>query len=78
MGLAGEYVASHPTIVERARGFEGVGLSANDALHLAVAERAGVDYFVTCDDKLLRKARGIETSVKVILPTELLEEESLL
>ncbi len=76
MDLAREHVASHPAIFDRVRGFEEAGLSANDALHLAVAEQAGVDYFVTCDDKLLRKARSIETSVQVILPTELLEEES--
>lgn len=76
MDLAQIYVAVRPDILERARGFRGAGLYANDALHLAVAEYAGVDYFVTCDDKLLRKARSVETTVRVVLPTELLEEES--
>ena len=75
MDLAQAFVALQPTIFERAHGLRGVGLAANDALHLAAAERAGADYFVTCDDKLLRKARSVETSVKVVLPTELLEEE---
>jgi len=76
MDLAQAYVAAHPVILERARGFRGVGLYTNDALHLAVAEYAEVDYFVTCDDKLLRKARSVEITVRVVLPTELLEEES--
>lgn len=75
MDLAQAYVASHPAILGRASGLREAGLSANDALHLAAAERAGADYFVTCDDKLRRKALSIGTTVKVVLPTELLEEE---
>ena len=76
MDLAQADVASHPTILERARGLRRAGFGEGDALHLAAAEYAGVDYFVTCDDKLLRKARSVETTVNVVLPTELLEEES--
>jgi predicted nucleic acid-binding protein len=30
-------------------------LGALDALHLAFAEAAGCDYFLTCDDRLLKK-----------------------
>lgn len=33
------------------------GLRGFDALHLACAEAAGVDVFVTCDDRLLAAAR---------------------
>lgn len=76
MDLAQADIASHPAILERARGLRRVGFGEGDALHLATAEYAGVDYFVTCDDKLLRKARSVETTVNVVLPTELLEEES--
>lgn len=39
--------------------FERHGLSALDALHLAVASLAGVDYFCTSDDKLFRKANNL-------------------
>ena len=35
------------------------GLSAMDALHLALAATAGADYFVTADDKLLRRAKSL-------------------
>jgi predicted nucleic acid-binding protein len=72
--LAKERVGSEPDIVRRAKDLEGAGMRGRDALHLAVAERAAVDYFVTCDDKLLRKARRISCSVEIVLPTELPEE----
>jgi predicted nucleic acid-binding protein len=38
-----------------------------DALHLACAEAAGVDYFVTCDDRLIRRYSG---QVAIKTPTE--------
>lgn len=33
------------------------GIAAMDAVHLAMASCASADFFVTCDDKLLRKSR---------------------
>ena len=36
-----------------------------DSLHLAAAEKATVDYFVTCDDKLLKIARRLPKQVKI-------------
>ena len=74
VGLARERVLRDPAILQRARALESVGLKGRDALHLAAAERARVDYFVTCDDKLLRRARRIESSVRVVSPLELSEE----
>jgi predicted nucleic acid-binding protein len=40
-----------------AESFTQAGLSAIDALHVALASTAGADYFVTADDKLLRRAK---------------------
>ncbi|MBC8230504.1 PIN domain-containing protein [bacterium] len=34
-------------------------LSSRDALHIASACKAKVDYFLTCDDKLVKKAKHI-------------------
>jgi predicted nucleic acid-binding protein len=36
------------------------GISAMDALHLALASVAKADYFTTCDDNLLKKARSVK------------------
>lgn len=46
-----------------------------DALHLACAEKAKVDYFVTCDDKLIQKAgRNInQLKLRVVSIFELVE-----
>jgi predicted nucleic acid-binding protein len=46
-----------------------------DALHLASAEKGKADYFCTCDDKFLKKAKKIsDLVIKVISPIELIEE----
>lgn len=46
-----------------------------DALHLASAIEADADYFCTCDDRLYRKAKQLDTrSTKVVTPLELIEE----
>ncbi len=45
-----------------------------DSLHLAVAEKANVDYFCTCDDKFLRRAKAIpDLRTVVVSPLELIE-----
>lgn len=73
-GSAEEYVGQTPTVMQRARVLESAGLPRQDALHLAAAEQAQVDYFVTCDDKLLKRARRIGVRVEVVLPPEMFEE----
>jgi predicted nucleic acid-binding protein len=58
-----------------ARKLRSSGLQPLDALHLASASIAKADYFCTCDDKFLRKARILEgLDTKVVSPTELVME----
>lgn len=60
------------SIERRGNDLETLGFTGLDALHLAFAESAGVDYFCTCDDRLLKKATltsGLR--VNVVSPTEL-------
>jgi hypothetical protein len=48
-----------------------------DAFHILSAERAGLEYFVTVDKKLinsLRHQRRVQLSVKVVYPSELLHQ----
>lgn len=75
MSYAREYVALVFEIFARAEKLEIEGFGAADALHLAAAEYAGVDYFVTCDDKLLKWARRVGLSIEVVSPQTVLEEE---
>jgi predicted nucleic acid-binding protein len=48
-------------IEKRAREFVALGIHFLDAVHLASAENARVDYFCTCDDALLKKAKKFRT-----------------
>ncbi|MBI3610720.1 MAG: PIN domain-containing protein [Nitrospirae bacterium] len=59
----------------RARQIHQHGLTGVDALHLALAESAGADAFVTCDEGILRFARrqSLAIGVKIVRPTEFLE-----
>jgi predicted nucleic acid-binding protein len=58
--------------------FTQTGLKPLDALHLACAVEAKIDYFCTCDDRFLRRARAIQTGTsKVVSPLELIGELGL-
>jgi predicted nucleic acid-binding protein len=71
MGMASEHRQVNEPIRERARQLESQGVKALDALHLACAESAGVNFFVTCDDRLLRRYRSLEgTLLRIYEPTE--------
>lgn len=55
--------------------YEMHGIKTLDALHLAFASFSRVDYFCTCDDKFMRKAKRLENlNTKVVSPTELVME----
>ncbi|MBL8079060.1 MAG: PIN domain-containing protein [Anaerolineales bacterium] len=56
------YQHANNSIRERAEVLERHGLKAIDSLHVASAESAGADYFLTCDDRLLKKQKYIAIS----------------
>jgi len=75
LGQAQQWVTLTEPIESRARFLQTFGLHPLDALHLASAEVAEADYFCTCDDKLLRRARKIkDLKIKVVSPLELIQE----
>lgn len=69
------WVPLGPEIVRRATEYQAAGLSSEDALHLGTAEEAGVDYFLSTDYALLRKASRITVSFGVLNPREFAERE---
>jgi predicted nucleic acid-binding protein len=74
LSQAKTFVGLNELVEKRAKELNSIGLRPLDALHLASAEAAQADYFCTCDDKLLRQVKGIESlKVKVVAPIELVE-----
>ncbi len=55
--FADEVIVPNQEVADRAREMEKQGFSTFDALHLASAEKAGAEVFLTTDDVLLRRAR---------------------
>jgi len=80
LDMASVFVTADETLRERAREITQQGIAPLDALHLASAERAGVGWFVTCDDRILRKARAkrLTVRVKVCTPIEFVADRRLL
>jgi hypothetical protein len=56
LNAATTYIQYDSAIGNRALVLEQSGIRHFDALHLACAEYADADFFVTCDDDLVRKA----------------------
>jgi predicted nucleic acid-binding protein len=75
ISLANQTVELTTEIEILAREFGTHGIKTLDALHLAFASFSGADYFCTCDDKFMRKAKRLENiNTKVVFPTELVME----
>jgi predicted nucleic acid-binding protein len=78
LAKANLFTARNELIEEQAKSFVNSGIKPLDALHLASAVSAQADYFCTCDDRFLRRAKEAETGlVKVVSPLELVTEISI-
>jgi predicted nucleic acid-binding protein len=74
---ATEYISFTDGIVLRAKVLEQVNIKPLDALHVACAEAAEAVYFCTCDDRLIKRLKGVSglvVKVKVVTPLELIQE----
>lgn len=75
LGKARQVVRLTPEIEAQAQVLNQAGLKPLDALHVAFASAAGADYFCTCDDRLLKRARAaFPGAPKVVSPVELIAE----
>lgn len=69
------FVQVNEDIRQRANELQRQGLKPLDALHLASAEAGEVDYFCTTDDRLLARGKALtHTGIRVVSPTELIQE----
>lgn len=75
LAKAAQFVRTTDPVEHRARTFMQAGIKPLDALHLASAVEAGADYFCTCDDRFLRRAKAVDTvQTKAVSPLEFIEE----
>ena len=75
LDLAGGRVEPSTALQRRAEDYEAVGLKGWDAMHLAIAVEERADFFCTCDDRLLRRARSADTGLtRAVSLLELIEE----
>jgi len=60
LGYSAEYISCDDGILDRSLEFEKYDLMGMDAVHVACAEKAKADFFVTCDDDLIKKLGRID------------------
>jgi predicted nucleic acid-binding protein len=67
-------IQASDSVVQLARIYCNHGIKVLDALHLACAVEAQANYFCTCDDRLYRRAKQIDTKqTLVVIPFQLIE-----
>ena len=72
--LAAVNATASRSVVKRAEELVDYGLPPLDAAHLASAEAAGCNMFLTCDDRLMRKSRNLQLPFRLLNPVEYWEE----
>ena len=72
---AAEYVDTTEEIIDRGEQIERLGIKPKDALHLASAEKANCDFFLTTDKGILKKVSSLG-KMKVVNPIQFISEES--
>ncbi|HMU82015.1 MAG TPA: hypothetical protein PKX74_00030 [Leptospiraceae bacterium] len=69
------WIQANDETLHRAADIEKAGFSSGDALHLASAEHAGVDFFLSTDYPLLRKVVTLGCSFESLNPLEFVSRE---
>ena len=71
---AAEYVETTENIIRRGEEIERLGVKPKDALHLASAEKAHCDMFLTTDKGILKKVKTLG-KMKIVNPIQFISEE---
>ena len=72
--LASENVDPSEDIRKKAKDYELIGIKPRDAIHISCALNSGADYFVTCDDKILRKTDKLGLNLLILNPIDFIKE----
>lgn len=70
LGPEGEIAALAQAFVQQA------GLSGKDAIHLACASHSGADFFLTCDDRLIKQAGRLSLNLGIKNPVDYIRMEN--
>ena len=62
-------------LAKRAQEIETLGIKGLDALHLSCAEKLKSRYFVTCDDRIIRKYTGAVVAINPVEFTMLILQQ---
>jgi predicted nucleic acid-binding protein len=74
--LASQFVKYSESIQKQAENLEAAGMMGIDSLHLACADHVDADFFITCDDNLIKRARRTgKINAKVISILEFIFKE---
>jgi predicted nucleic acid-binding protein len=65
LSLATNNISSTPAIETKAQEFMQLGFKLYDALHIAFAQAASADIFLTTDDRLLKKAKSYNQLIAI-------------
>ncbi len=63
--LAKDFIKLEESDFNRARFLNEIGFPDMDALHIAIAEKGGIDFFVTCDDRIVHHYKENIQAVRV-------------
>lgn len=72
--IANETITPDESILAIARNFEAKGIKSRDALHLACALKGEAEYFLTCDDKLIKRASELGINLNIMNPLRFVED----
>lgn len=76
LSVASKFIRLTEAVKQRAQAIEKAGIEPIDALHIACAE-SGADFFVTCDDGIIKKVRKNSAmfNIEVYNPLEFVLKE---
>ena len=72
--LAFKNITPDEAILNAAKEFESNGIKPRDSIHLACALNGKAEYFLTCDDKLIKRASALDMNIKIISPLRFIED----
>ena len=72
--LAFKNITPDEAILIAAKEFESNGIMPRDSIHLACALNGKAEYFLTCDDKLIKRASALDMNIKIINPLRFIED----